>query len=95
MSMVLDTTKSAEACNFSKSNTPPWVVFTFLKLHKWSQIAQRTTSSFGIQQWLPFHIWFIMAFDYKMTCYRCPFALLPMLYLKSDMRLDIRLAYHI
>ena len=23
----------AEACNFTKSNTPPWVFFTFLKLH--------------------------------------------------------------
>ena len=25
-------------------NTPPWVLFTFLKLHKWYQIAQRTTN---------------------------------------------------
>ena len=31
--------KSAEACNFTKSNTPPWVFFTFFKLHKWYQIA--------------------------------------------------------
>ena len=22
-------------CNFTKINTPPWVLFTFLKLHKW------------------------------------------------------------
>ena len=22
-------------CNFTKSNTPPWVFFTFLKLYKW------------------------------------------------------------
>ena len=28
------------ACNFTKSNTPPWVFFTFLKLNKWYQIAQ-------------------------------------------------------
>ena len=27
----------------SKSNTPPWVFFTFFKLYKWYQIAQRTT----------------------------------------------------
>ena len=26
-----------------KSNTPPWVFFTFFKLYKWYQIAQRTT----------------------------------------------------
>ena len=25
------------------SNTPPWVFFTFLKLHKWYQIAQSIT----------------------------------------------------
>ena len=24
-------------------NTPPWVFFTFLKLYKWYQIAQRIT----------------------------------------------------
>ena len=31
----------ASACNFTKCNTPPWVFFTFLKLCKWYQIAQR------------------------------------------------------
>ena len=25
---------------FTKSNTPPWVFFKFLELHKWYQIAQ-------------------------------------------------------
>ena len=30
----------AKACNFTKSNTPPWVFFTFLKLYKWYQIVQ-------------------------------------------------------
>ena len=25
----------------TKNNTPPWVFFTFLKLYKWYQIAQR------------------------------------------------------
>ena len=31
----------ALACNFTKSNTPPWVCFTFFKLYKWYQITQR------------------------------------------------------
>ena len=35
----------AEACNFTKSETPPWIFFTFLKLYKWNQIAQRITWS--------------------------------------------------
>ena len=26
--------------NFTKSNNPPWVFFTFLKLYKWYQVAQ-------------------------------------------------------
>ena len=30
-------------CNFTKINTPSWVFFTFSKLYKWYQIAQRTT----------------------------------------------------
>ena len=25
----------AEACNFTKSNNPPWLVFMFLILYKW------------------------------------------------------------
>ena len=33
----------AEACNFTKIDTPLWVFFTFFKLYKWYQIAQRTT----------------------------------------------------
>ena len=32
-----------KACNFTKSNTAPWVFFTFLKLQKWYHIAQRIT----------------------------------------------------
>ena len=36
----------ASACNFTKINTPPWVFFTFFKLYKWYQIAQRTTYAF-------------------------------------------------
>ena len=30
----------ALACNFTKSNTPPWALFTLFKLYKWYQIAQ-------------------------------------------------------
>ena len=30
--------------NFTKINTPPWVFFKFLKLHKWYQIAQNITN---------------------------------------------------
>ena len=31
----------ALACNFTKSNTPPWVFLTFFKLYKWYQMPQR------------------------------------------------------
>ena len=31
------------ACNFTKSNTLPWVFFTFSKFYRWYQIAQRIT----------------------------------------------------
>ena len=30
---------------FTKINTPPWVFFTFFKLYKWYQIAQRITNN--------------------------------------------------
>ena len=29
--------------NFNKSNTPPWVFFTFFKLYKWYQMVQSAT----------------------------------------------------
>ena len=35
-----------QAYNFTKSNTPPWVFFTFFKLYKWYQIAQNITVKF-------------------------------------------------
>ena len=35
----------ASAFNFTKSKTLPWVFFTFFKLYKWYQIAQRITYS--------------------------------------------------
>ena len=33
----------AEACNFTKNNTRPWIFFRFLKLYKWYKIAQSIT----------------------------------------------------
>ena len=33
----------ASVSNFTKSNTPPWLFFTFFKLYKSYQLAQRTT----------------------------------------------------
>ena len=43
--MLLLVKLQAWALNFTKSNTPPWGFFTFLKLCKWYQIAQRITYS--------------------------------------------------
>ena len=34
---------SASACNFTKSNTPPWAFPKFFKLYKWYQIDQSIT----------------------------------------------------
>ena len=41
--VILSVKLQAEACNFTKNITPPWVFFTFLKLYKWYQIAQNAT----------------------------------------------------
>ena len=38
----------AEACDFTKINTPPWVFFKFFKSYKWYKIAQRTTFCFDV-----------------------------------------------
>ena len=45
--------------NFTKINTPPWVLFTFLKLYKWYQIAQRITYNYQRRIWAQKHsgIW--------------------------------------
>ena len=37
----------SKVAGFSKIITPPWVLFTFFKLSKWHQIAQRTTVVVG------------------------------------------------
>ena len=33
----------AEAYNFTKSNTPPWVFLTLFKMYIWNQIVQHIT----------------------------------------------------
>ena len=38
----------AETCNFTKSNTPPWMFFTFIKLYKWYHIAQRIIATYRL-----------------------------------------------
>ena len=52
----------ASACNFIKSNVPPWVFFTFFKWYKWYQIVQSMT--YVLQSWFFYLIllstkWFI------------------------------------
>ena len=36
-------------CNFTKSITSPWVIFTFFKLYKWYQIAQNVSYETSIK----------------------------------------------
>ena len=38
------------ACNFTKSSTPPWMVFTFLKLYKWHQITQSVSNIWNFKR---------------------------------------------
>ena len=38
--LLLSVKLQAEGCNFTESNTPPWV---FFELYKWYQIAQCIT----------------------------------------------------
>ena len=61
------------ACNFTKSNTPPWAFFTFFKWYNWYQIAQNTyrNQSFKLKYRhnLTFRLnYFAMHFR-KMTCH--------------------------
>ena len=41
--MLILVKMQASACKFTKINTLQWVLFTFIKLYKWYQIAQRIT----------------------------------------------------
>ena len=45
--------RSKWACNFTKSNIPPWVFFMFFKLYKRYQIAQGITNYFSYNYFLP------------------------------------------
>ena len=40
----------AEACNFTKINTSPWVIFTSFKLYKRYQIVQHITHTLAESQ---------------------------------------------
>ena len=40
-----------KACNFTKSNTRAWMFFTFFKLYKWYQIAQKMTEVLIMKAW--------------------------------------------
>ena len=42
----------AAPCNLTKSNTPPWVFFTFIELHKWYQIAQSITKENNLLEYV-------------------------------------------
>ena len=42
---------NANSCNFTKINTPPWVFFTFFKLCRWHQIAQRILFTLFFAHW--------------------------------------------
>ena len=44
-----------EAC-YTQRNTPPWVFYTFFKLHKWYQIAQNITTELWTIQESPLYI---------------------------------------
>ena len=51
-------------CNFTKSNTPPWVFFRFFKLYKWYQIAQSISC-------IPFAILHSFSFDPYFVYWNC------------------------
>ena len=55
--VLLSVKLQAEACNFTKSNTTPWVFFTLFKLYEWYQIAQSTTCDTTIKFLLVFPWW--------------------------------------
>ena len=48
------------ACNFTNSNTPPWVFFLFFKLNKWYQIAQRILYACSFHALLCFYALFML-----------------------------------
>ena len=47
--VLLSVNLQVETCNFTKSNTPPWLIFLFFELYKWYEIAQNISTSFGLR----------------------------------------------
>ena len=43
--LIITRNSKAEACNFTKSNTPSWVFFMFFKLYSWYQITLVITNN--------------------------------------------------
>ena len=70
----------ASACNFSKSNTPPWVFFTFFKLHEWYQIAQSTTYCFSFFSVIATTLLLVFR-TYCTQCFNCSNSLVPLPFL--------------
>ena len=55
--VLLSVKLQAKTCNFTKSNTPPWVFFMFFRLYKWYQIAQRISYELNKNELhAPYHI---------------------------------------
>ena len=74
--------------NFTKSNTPQWVFFTFFKLLKWYQIAQRITFFFYIISIASSNTLIIITFSSTLANLECKhikhFTHLQALYTPSD-----------
>ena len=50
---VLNLVKSQASSNFTKSNSRPWVFFTFLKLYKRHQISRNVSNILGkVEHWI-------------------------------------------
>ena len=50
--MLLLVKLQAEACNYTKSSTPPWLFFTFFKLYKKCQIVEKVPNCVEHHIWL-------------------------------------------
>ena len=64
----------ADACTFTKINTPPWVFFTFLKLYKWACNFTKINTPpwvfftfFKLYKWYQIasthHIWLLVSYQ--------------------------------
>ena len=57
----------ASACNFTKSNTPPWVFFMFFQLYKWYQIAQSVILNYSIHNYLYYLFWIVFTSSFLIS----------------------------